>query len=144
MRQGFTIVATAAVLVAAVLIGACVSSAGTSIGAPATSALPASRTVAPGITEWADGTVEVTGYVQWMELEGGFWALVDRAAHVDGSRQPKVVAVLLPGPVSETTISTFNGSYVVARGRMQGGASIRMAGPEVVVDKLVPALPPAD
>jgi hypothetical protein len=85
--------------------------------------------------------VEAAGWVAWLDLEGGFWALRDGPAVVDGAKQPKVVAVLLPGAASETAISRLNGSYAVASGHIQGGASIRMAGPELVVDKISAARP---
>ncbi len=140
MRRGSAIVVATATLVVAVLGYACAPSGATPATPPIGSSA-ATRTVAPGISEWASGTVEAAGWVAWLDLEGGFWGLRDGPAVVDGVKQPKVIAVLLPGAASETAISQLNGVFAVASGSMQGGASIRMAGPELVVDKISAARP---
>lgn len=129
---------TLAFLVVALLV-AC--SAGAGSAAP-TGPSAASRTVDPGISQWGQGQVEAAGYVTWIDLEGGFWVLNDRLSQSAADR-PKVVAVLLPGSVSETSIAALEGAYVVASGSMQGGASIRMSGPEVMVDTIAVARPGA-
>ncbi len=141
MSRASAIAVTSAMLIAAALVCSCAPSAATPDSLRPATSLPASRTVAPGISEWASGTVEAAGWVAWLDLEGGFWALRDGPAVAVGVKEPKVIAVLLPGAVTETAISALNGSYVVASGRIQGGASIRMAGPELVVDKISAARP---
>ncbi len=143
MRLTITSASAIAVLVAALVLCGC-AIAGTGGGTAAAPSVTATRTVAPGITEWTSGTVEAAGYVMWLDLEGGFWALRDGPAVVAGVKEPKVVAVLLPSAVGESQIAAFNGAYVVAGGRIQGGASIRMAGPELMVDTIAPAVPPKD
>jgi hypothetical protein len=143
MRRASAIVTAAAMLAVSVLACACVpSAAAPATTAPGAPSMPVTRTIAPGMSEWASGNVEAAGWVTWVDVEGGFWTLKDGPAVVAGAKPPKTIAVLLPGVVSETTIATFDGSYVVARGRIQGGASIRMAGPELVVDDLTVARPP--
>jgi len=129
------------VLVVPMLLVGCAPGARTTSPVPPSAA--ASRTVAPGISEWGDGQVEAAGYVTWVDLEGGFWALQDRVSKSATTDRPKVVAVLLPGAVSKEGIAALEGVYVIASGPMQGGASIRMAGPEVVVNKIAVARPGA-
>lgn len=130
-------VSIALALLAVALIVGC--SPGWGAAAPAGSST-ASRTVDPGVTQWSDGQVEAAGYVNRVDVEGGFWALHDRVSQSSADR-PKIVAVLLPGSVSENEIAALEGTYVVASGRMQGGASIRMSGPEVIVDKIAVVRP---
>jgi hypothetical protein len=125
-------------LVALVLAGCAAPPSAT----PGTSALGASATatVPPGLVSRADGTVEATGYVGFSDLEGGFWALYDRPPG-PSAVTPKIVAVLLPGIVSESGIAAFRGAHVDVVGRLQTGVSTRQAGPEVFVDSVtgVPA-----
>lgn len=144
MSRVARIIAAVAVVLTAVAACGCAVSGGTSADAESPSSGSATRTVSPGINEWADGTVEASGYVLWEDLEGGFWTIKDGPATVAGTKQPKIVAVLLPGSASEQLISSFNGAYAVVGGRVQGGASIRMAGPEIMVDTIAPALPPGN
>jgi len=140
VRSSKAVLAVAFVLLLATLLGAC-SQAAPPASPPAGSPV-ATRTVASGLAEWGDGRVEAAGYVVWVDLEGGFWALNDRLSQSPTDR-PRVVAVLLPGEVGEKEIAAFEGGFVVVSGTMQGGASIRMAGPEIVVDDIALALPGA-
>lgn len=126
------------VFVAAAMLAGCTSAIRTA--PPAAPAPIATRTIEPGLSEWSDGRVEAAGYVAWVEIEGGFWALHDRVSQSPADR-PKTVAVLLPDSVSEQDIAALQGAYVVASGQLEGGASIRMSGPEVLVDKIAVAQP---
>lgn len=134
-------ISLAVTLTVPIMLGGCAPDVRTT--SPVAASAVASRTVAPGISEWGDGQVEAAGYVTWVDLEGGFWALHDRVSKSAATDRPKVVAVLLPGTVSEESIAALEGAYVAASGPMQGGASIRMAGPEVVVNKIAVARPGA-
>jgi hypothetical protein len=89
-----------------------------------------------GVTELGDGRVVANGWVAYEDLEGGFWAVMDIAPSTSSVVQPKIVAVLLPGKVTLEELKNVEGTFVGAEGVLQTGASIRMAGPEVVVDAL--------
>jgi hypothetical protein len=93
----------------------------------------------PRIEDLGNGRVVAWGWVTRVNLEGGFWAATTNP-NMRGI-QPKVVAVLLPGKVSEAEIARLEGSFVGAEGTLQTGASTRMAGPEVVVDAVRALLP---
>jgi hypothetical protein len=91
---------------------------------------------AAGIADLGDGRVVAHGWVASEDLEGGFWAVMDIAPSTSSVVQPKVVAVLLPGKVTSEELKNVEGTFVGAEGVRQEGASIRMAGPEIVVDAL--------
>jgi len=80
-----------------------------------------------------DGSVEATGYVAHEGIEGGFWTLQDIPPGPSSVVQPKILAVLLPDAVTESQIAAMEGVFVKVTGRLSQGASIRMAGPEVLV-----------
>ena len=130
-RRSLTVVATMVLLALAGL-----TVAGCSAGPPA-------GPVKPTYTTGAAGSAQVVGYLVRAELEGGFWAVYDAPLSPSSAVQPRVLAVLLPGSVDEQGIAALNGRYVWASGRASGGASIRMAGPEILVDGIDVATPPA-
>lgn len=144
MYRVTSMAAMTAMALASVLACACTPSPSGPSLTPGAPSITTTRVIAPGISEWSTGAVEAAGWVRWIDLEGGFWALADAPAAAQGSKQPKVVAVLLPGAVSVEGIAALTGDYVVASGRIQGGASIRMAGPELVVDTIGPARATSD
>jgi hypothetical protein len=88
-----------------------------------------------GIEDLGGGRVVASGWVDYVDLESGFWAVMS-AAPTQSAVQPEVVAVLLPGEVTTADLENVKGTFVGAEGVLQEGASIRMAGPEVVVDAL--------
>lgn len=133
-----TALSLALVLVASTLVAACSRAA--LPDPPPRDSSAVLRTVDPGLTEWSEGRVEAAGYIAWVDLEGGFWALNDHVSQSTTDR-PVVIAVLLPGRVGEPRLAVLDGEYAVVSGVLQGGASIRMAGPEIVVEKAATALP---
>ncbi len=86
-------------------------------------------------------SAEVVGYLGHSDLEGGFWAVYDAPVTSSGA-PPRILAVLLPGSVEERGIAALDHQYVWAAGRISGGASTRMAGPEILVDGIGPATMP--
>lgn len=93
----------------------------------------------PGIEQIGAERVVARGWVGRSELEGGFWALYrtrpgSSSEESEAAEDGGIVAVLLPGEVSEERIARLEGTFIGAEGALQEGASIRMAGPEVVVD----------
>lgn len=91
---------------------------------------------APGLQRAASGPAVAYGWVMHQDLEGGFWALVDRPPAPSPAEQPKVVVVLLSGVVPEADIARLEGVYARATGTVTGGVSVRMAGPEMKVDAI--------
>ena len=88
----------------------------------------------PGITELGGGRVVANGWVTEVDLESGFWAI--DSLPPTSSANHTTVAVLLPGKVTAEQLANVRGTFVGAEGVLQQGASIRMAGPEIVVDAL--------
>lgn len=121
---------------AAAVLAACTASTGGSFG-PGTARAPettAGVTPAPGLTRLGGGRAVGYGWLVETDLEGGMWQVVDQPASSDVAA--KVVAVLLPGKVTVEQLDRVRGTFVGAEGVLQEGVSIRMAGPELVVDAL--------
>jgi len=104
-----------------------------------------SESAAVGLVELADGRVEATGYLDFVELEGGFWAIVDSNPREGLSQDPSVIAIVvnasevgLPASESRDT-AQFVGLAARAAGERLEGASIRMSGPEMNAESLVTA-----
>ncbi len=89
----------------------------------------------PSLQERSDGTAMASGWVTRVDLEGEFWALTAESPRAAESSSA-VVAVLLPGKVTEACIASQQEAYVTVEGRLQRGLSTRMAGPEIVVDTI--------
>jgi hypothetical protein len=98
--------------------------------------------VAPYYKTVPIGSAEVVGYLGHSDLEGGFWAVYDAKPDPSSSVQPKILAVLIPVDSDESALVHFDGQYVWAAGRIPGGVSSRMAGPEIFVDGMGPAKEP--
>jgi len=109
---------------------------------PGGTTAPGTSTPGPAVqprssySQRADGTVEAIGFVGRSDLEGGFWALYDNPIGPSSASQPRILAVLLAGDVTESAIAALDGAHVTLTGRPQPGASVRMAGPEVRVDTI--------
>jgi hypothetical protein len=103
---------------------------------------PPSGPVKAGYSTGSFGSAEVVGYLSRSDLEGGFWAVYDIPGSPSSVQQPRILAVLLAGSVDEGGIAALEGRYVWATGRVSGGASTRMAGPEILVDGIDVATAP--
>lgn len=96
-----------------------------------TGADPASGTrLANGLHEVGDGTVVGLGVLEWIELEGGFYALTGSP---DGGG---TIAVIANPEDFADELRALVGATVQVTGTLADGASIRMAGPEIVIDSL--------
>jgi len=121
-RSGFVTVAALVILLAVggtILVGC--------------NAGPPTGPVKAGYKTGSLGSAEVVGYLSRSDLEGGFWVVYSLPT-TSSVAPPNVLAVLLPGSVDESGIAALDGRYVWAAGRVSGGASTRMAGPEILVD----------
>lgn len=86
--------------------------------------------LANGLYDQADGTVLAIGTLEWIELEGGFYAVTGA---VDGGGN---VAVIANADEFADELEALLGKTVEVIGVRYDGASIRMAGPEVVIDTI--------
>lgn len=85
--------------------------------------------LAPGLYDQADGTVLATGVLQYQDLEGGFWAIIDTTQGQESSGQ--IVAVIANGTDFAQELEALDGRPVDVMGTRLEGASVRMAGPEI-------------
>ena len=90
--------------------------------------------LAPGLYDLADGTVQAVGTLEWRDLEGGFWVITG-GTEAEGTTG-ETVAVIANGADLESTLAPLKGLTVLATGRRFEGASIRMAGPEIIVETI--------
>jgi hypothetical protein len=89
--------------------------------------------LAPGLYELEDGSVQAIGTLEWVDLEGGFWAVTDGTAAGDEGGN---VAVIANGDELDADLSALDGRTVSVIGERFDGASIRMAGPEIIADSV--------
>jgi hypothetical protein len=88
---------------------------------------------APGLYDLEDGSVQAVGTLEWVDLEGGFWAVTDGTAEGDEGGN---VAVIANADEFGDELSTLEGRTVSITGERFDGMSIRMAGPEIVVETI--------
>jgi hypothetical protein len=86
----------------------------------------------PGIETQPDGGARASGYLNRSELEGGFWVLT-----AEESEESLVVVVLVGAEDLGIELEEHVGELSIAEGTLvEGGASVRMAGPELEVESL--------
>jgi hypothetical protein len=126
-------------LLSALALGACGSFSATAFQPPS-SATPTASTgpvgampVRPHFEGLSGDRALASGWLRYIALEGGFWALTADPPGVK-TDSPIEIAVLLPNKVSKAAIASHDGSYLVAQGKLSPDASIRDSGPEILVD----------
>lgn len=93
---------------------------------------PTTEDVAPpGLYEIEDGTVQAVGILNFRDLEGGFWAVVD-TVDPEEADEAEIVAVLGPTEEIPAPIGSFEGRYVSVVGERRD-ASVYQAGPFVEI-----------
>jgi hypothetical protein len=147
LRRSFPVLA-AAVLLSALAVAAVAACGDGSEGAspsPADSA-PASggsaspdpaagSKMAPGLYDLEDGSVVAVGTVEFADIEGGFWAVIGGTA-AEGN-EGEVVAVIVNGEEFADQFRANAGLSFEVYGERGGEVSIRMAGPEMIADRVV-------
>ena len=91
----------------------------------------------PGLTQLADGSAQAIGTLEYRDLEGGMWVILGGSQAAGGAA--KTVAVIANARDIGSTLQTLEGNQVIAKGTKLDGASIRMAGPEIIVTSIVKA-----
>lgn len=89
-----------------------------------------STRLAFGLHSMEDGTVVALGHLERIELEGGFYALT--GAPEGGGN----IAVIANPDHFKSELAGLVGATVEVHGTLSEGASIRMAGPEVMIDSV--------
>lgn len=126
----------------AVVLAACAPADEPETGAPpvepevgAPGEMPGGETrPAPGLYDLGDGTAQAIGTLAWIDLEGGFWAVTDPTTAGSEGTGPTTIAVIANGDELDGELRPLEDSMVVLTGERFEGASIRMAGPEIVVE----------
>lgn len=88
--------------------------------------------LANGIYDQEDGTVIALGVLEWVDLEGGFYALTGAPESEGGGN----IAVINNADEFANELEALLGKTVQVTGTRFDGVSIRMAGPEIVVDSI--------
>jgi hypothetical protein len=90
---------------------------------------------APGLYDLKDDSVVAVGTVEHRDLEGGFWAVIG-GTKAEGDAG-KVVAVIANGDDFAPLFEANKGYSFLVYGKRAGGASTRMAGPEITARRVV-------
>ncbi len=130
MNRGGTSIVLALVLFAALAVYGCAGTETTTTAPPPAPEGPSTGTrLAPGLYDLADGTSEAVGTLEWIDLEGGFWAVVG-GTEATGD-VGKTVAVIANATKDDPAYVALDGAVVRVVGTKLTGASVRMAGPEI-------------
>lgn len=90
--------------------------------------------LAPGLYDLDGGKVQALGVLERRDIEGGFWVVVDTTGQQPGDGE--TVAVIANSDEFARQLTPLTGQSVVAVGTRSEGASIRMAGPEIVLESI--------
>ncbi len=108
-------------------------------GDPASGTTPAPPSGStPGITQLEGDRITAEGWLAYIDLEGGFYAIQDGPP----SDTPEVtvdvatVIVIANSVDFSAELEQLTGSYVIATGTLLDGVSIRMAGPEMMLESI--------
>lgn len=101
---------------------------------PPDSSGAAGSRLAPGLYDLDDGTAQALGTLEYQDLEGGLWAIVGGTAE-QGNIGTVVAVVANPDEFADE-LRSLEGKTVIITGTRFEGASIRMAGPEIVVQSI--------
>ncbi|KAF0209405.1 MAG: hypothetical protein Q8S43_01035 [Actinomycetota bacterium] len=132
-----TIVTLTALVLAMALVG-CTSSPTskpiTNTPPPAVETPATGTRLAPGMYDMQGGTVQAIGTLEYRDIEGGVWAIIG-GTQADGNLG-ETVAVIANAAEFSGQLKALTGKTVIAIGRRAGGMSIRMAGPEMVLESI--------
>ncbi len=127
---------TAAGIVAAVALVIALSVAGCGATETTTTTTPPppdgpslGTRLAPGLYDREDGTSEAIGTLEWVDLEGGFWAVIG-GTEATGD-VGTTVAVIANAAKDDPAYTALEGAVVQVVGTKLTGVSARMAGQEI-------------
>lgn len=87
--------------------------------------------LANGLYDQEDGTIIALGTLEWVDIEGGFYVLTG-SPEGDGS-----IAVIANGDAYADELKALLGKMVQVTGDRSDGPTIRMSGPEIIIDSVV-------
>jgi hypothetical protein len=87
-----------------------------------------------GLMEVEGDRVNAVGTLEWIDLEGGFWAVTDGPTPEGDAAE--VFAVIANGAEYQDELAALEERDVVVSGTRLDGASIRMSGPEMEMDSV--------
>jgi len=129
------VVSTLIALTLAFALVGCATPPGTEPGSgstpPADGGAASGSRLAPGLYDLEDGTAQALGTLEYRDLEGGLWALVG-GTEAEGNLGEVVAVVANPDEFADQ-LQALKGKTVLVTGTRSDGASIRMAGPEIIV-----------
>ncbi len=130
MNRIATRIVSALVLLAALTLAGCAATETTTTAPqPAPDDAAMGTRLAPGLYDMEDGTSEAIGTLEWVDLEGGFWAVIG-GTEATGD-VGTTVAVIANAAKDDPTYTALAGGTVRVVGTKMSGQSIRMAGPEL-------------
>jgi hypothetical protein len=130
MNRTATVIVPVLALVIALAVAGCAGTETTTTAPqPALDGPSTGTRVAPGLYDLADGTSEAVGTLQWVDLEGGFWAVIG-GTEATGD-VGTTVAVIANAGKDDPAYVELDGAVVRVVGAKVTGASVRMAGPEI-------------
>jgi len=129
-------IALALALVLGLALVGCTAAESPDVGAPDDAAGDAAGglRLANGLYDQEDGSVIGLGVLEWIDLEGGFYALTG-APESEGDPDANI-AVIANADEFADELEALVGATVQITGTRVDGASIRMAGPEVTIDSV--------
>lgn len=122
-------IAVAVLLIGVVTLAGCGGNESPTVTSPPSGT---TRIDPPGLYAVNNGTSRAVGILDYVDLEGGFWA-VTGVASSEGAAST-VIAVIANTDAIESELTALRGHYVEVTGRVSDGASTRMAGPEMIAD----------
>jgi hypothetical protein len=128
-RAATGIVAVLAVFTVLAVAGCGATESTTTTLQPAPDGPSTGARLAPGLYDLADGTTQAVGTLQWIDLEGGFWAVIG-GTEATGD-VGTTVAVIANAAKDDPAYVALAGATVQVVGDRVSGASVRMAGPEM-------------
>ena len=129
------IIALALALVLGLALVGCAAAETPDVGAPDDAEGGSSGLrLANGLYDQEDGSVIGLGVLEWIDLEGGFYALT-RAPESEADPEANI-AVIANADEFADELEALVGKTVQISGTRFDGASIRMAGPEITIESV--------
>jgi len=88
--------------------------------------------LADGLYDLEDGTAQALGRLEYVDLEGGFWAVVTGGTGEDA----ETVVVIANGDEFAEELEALEGKTVSVVGTRLDGVSVRQAGPEMEMETI--------
>lgn len=88
--------------------------------------------IANGLYDLEDGTVQAVGTLEWIDLEGGFYAIT---GWPEGQGEGNIAVIANPDAFAQQ-LAGLKGRTVMVTGDRFDGVSVRQAGPEIMITEI--------